>query len=400
LFALIGNKVKFEWKDIHNEAFTILQNYLNDLPSLCPFTPGLPIRLECDASNLGVGVVLAQKQNSGDWHPIRYSSKKFDCHQINWNITEKECYAIVWGVSYFNHFIDGSPFEVLTDHIALKWLKSTMRNGNPVPSRLRRWIMQLSPYNFTVIYRKGSDNEIADALSRNPFYDPDNQELPLLVNIIDTESSRIRREQEKDNFCAKTRERLMNGENWNGFFIDEDKVLKRKCIQEEVEYVQVVVPKSCVLDLLKAYHESELGAHFGMNKTFKRMKVKYFWPGMKGQIFNYVRSCDACQRTKADRKKTVGFFSRFGKSQPWERVGLDFIGPLPKDIDENEFIIVCCDYLTKFVIAQAVKECTTRSVINFLKNKVLSVFETPSKIITDQAKCFSSGTFQEFLAKN
>ena len=54
LFALTGNKVKFEWKDIHNEAFTILQNYLNDLPSLCPFTPGLPIRLECDASNLGV----------------------------------------------------------------------------------------------------------------------------------------------------------------------------------------------------------------------------------------------------------------------------------------------------------------------------------------------------------
>ena len=169
-------------------------------------------------------MVLAQKQNSGDWHPIRYSSKKFDCHQINWTITEKECYAIVWGISYFNHFIDGSPFEVLTDHIALKWLKSTMGNGNPIPSRLRRWIMQLSPYNFTVIYRKGSDNENVDALSRNPFYDPDNQELPLLVNIIDTESSRIRREQEKDNFCAKTRERLMNGENWNGFFIDEDKV--------------------------------------------------------------------------------------------------------------------------------------------------------------------------------
>jgi len=137
-----------------------------------------------------------------------------------------------------------------------------------------------------------------------------------------------------------------------------------------------------------------------MNKTFKRIKVKYFWPGMKGQIFNYVRSCDACQRTKADRKKIVGFFLRFGKSQPWERVGLDFIEPLPKDIDGNEFIIVCCDYLTKFVIAQAVKECTTRSVINFLENKVLSVVGTPSKIITDQAKCFSSGTFQEFLAKN
>ena len=68
--------------------------------------------------------MLAQKQSSGDWHPIRYSWKNFDCHHIDWTITEKEFNAIIWGMSYFNHFLNGSPFEVLTDHTALKWLKA------------------------------------------------------------------------------------------------------------------------------------------------------------------------------------------------------------------------------------------------------------------------------------
>lgn len=63
--------------------------------------------------------MLAQKQNNGDWHPIRYSSKKFECHQLNWTINEKKGCAIVWGISYFNHLLDGSCVEVLTDHIKI-----------------------------------------------------------------------------------------------------------------------------------------------------------------------------------------------------------------------------------------------------------------------------------------
>ena len=66
--------------------------------------------------------------------------------------------------------------------------------------------MQLSSYNFTVTYRKCCDYEIADARSCNSFYDSANQELSLLVNILDTERSHIRREQENDTFCIKRRQ--------------------------------------------------------------------------------------------------------------------------------------------------------------------------------------------------
>lgn len=83
-----------------------------------------------------------------------------------------------------------------------------------------------------------------------------------------------------------------------------------------------------------------------MNKTFKRIQVKNFWPGMKGQIFNYIGTCEACHRMKAHRKKILGFFSMLTKPKPCERLELNFINSLPNVTDGNEYIMTCGDYLT------------------------------------------------------
>lgn len=77
---------------------------------------------------------------------------------------------------------------------------------------------------------------------------------------------------------------------------------------------------------------------------------------------------------------------------------MDYLGPLPKDNEGREYIIACCDYLTKFFVAQAVTNCSTNTSIKFLKERIISIFGAPGKLITDRAKTFCSNTFQNFLA--
>jgi len=74
-------------------------------------------------------------------------------------------------VEHFRHFLEGRPFQVITDHTALK---SLMTMENP-PALYARWIMKLQPYDIDIIYKKGKLHRNTDALSRRPYQD---QETP------------------------------------------------------------------------------------------------------------------------------------------------------------------------------------------------------------------------------
>lgn len=91
--------------------------------------------------------------------------------------------AIVWAVKYFRPYLFGRKFTIVTDHKPLQWLM----NLKEPSSRLTRWKLKLSEYNYKVVYKKGKANTNADALSRVEIY---NEESPsLIVNISDSEST-------------------------------------------------------------------------------------------------------------------------------------------------------------------------------------------------------------------
>ena len=121
-----------------------------------------PFKLQTDASNGGIGVVLLQQTHTIDWHPVIFISRSLTKTEQNYSTTEKELLAIVWTFLRLHPYLHGSSILVETAHQPLVGLIYK----NHLPGRLLRWDLALQEYNFTLTYCKGEHNTIANNLSR------------------------------------------------------------------------------------------------------------------------------------------------------------------------------------------------------------------------------------------
>jgi hypothetical protein len=121
----------------------------------------LPFEIMCDASDYVVGAVLGQSKEE-KVHAIYYASKTLNEAQVNYATTEKELLAAVFAFEKFRSYIVNSKVIVYTNHAAIKYLLSK-KYAKP---RLIRWILLLQEFDMEIRDKKGSDNVVADHLSR------------------------------------------------------------------------------------------------------------------------------------------------------------------------------------------------------------------------------------------
>ena len=120
-------------------AFEKLKHLLTSAPLLAFPRLDQPYLLETDASGLGLGAVLAQRQDDGTVRPVAYANRTLQPHEKNYGVTELEGLDVVWAVKHFRHYLYHLHCEVYTDHEALKSLLNT-----PQPSgKLARWGMAI-----------------------------------------------------------------------------------------------------------------------------------------------------------------------------------------------------------------------------------------------------------------
>ena len=157
---------KFKWSPECQTAFDGLKNALTSEPVVLAYPDfEKPFIVSTDASNLSIGYILSQEDDQGRERVIAYGGKSLNKHQANYTISEKECLAIFEGIKYFNHFLEGHEFTVITDHDALRWLYDKKEPRN----RLGRWVTELQSHNFKVKHREGKKHINADALSRRTY---------------------------------------------------------------------------------------------------------------------------------------------------------------------------------------------------------------------------------------
>ena len=106
---------KVEWGDSQERCFTQLKQSLDNPPILHLPDFDRMFILKVDASDTGLGAVLMQNFDSGEF-PISYDSKKLLPREKNYAVIEKECLAIVWAVKKFEFYLYGRVFEIHTDH--------------------------------------------------------------------------------------------------------------------------------------------------------------------------------------------------------------------------------------------------------------------------------------------
>jgi hypothetical protein len=76
--------------------------------------------------------------------------------------------------------------------------------------------------------------------------------------------------------------------------------------------------------------------------------------------------------------------------QPFDQVGIDYVGPLPRTTQENHYIIIANKYLTKWVEAAAVSDCTAKTTAQFIYQDIICRHRTPKEILTDRATSFQN----------
>ena len=143
----------------------------------------------------------------------------------------------------------------------------------------------------------------------------------------------------------------------NGEKIQEDEITRTKKQTKGIEIKSDVLYKRRDGKLVKILREDErdsvmfmihnhkTGAHFGVEATYNKIAERYYWKGMYEDIRKYVRYCDTCQRR--GQKGGKGNLHPIKVGEPFERIGIDFVGPLERTKKGNRYILVVTDYLTK-----------------------------------------------------
>jgi len=150
-----------KWGDKEEHAFKEIKRVLSNEPILKLPDLNREFILQTDASNLSLGGCLLQ-EHDGVKHPVLYASRKLIPREQNYSVSEREALAIIWAINKFHRYLYGQQFVLESDHRPLQYLQSS-HHKNP---RLMRWSLALQAYRYTVKYIRGSQNVVADYLSR------------------------------------------------------------------------------------------------------------------------------------------------------------------------------------------------------------------------------------------
>jgi len=117
------------------------------------------------------------------------------------------------------------------------------------------------------------------------------------------------------------------------------------------------------LKILQENHDSILGGHRGMNKTYEAIKMHYKWPNMRREIEEYVKICAKCQLNKIlRRKKRARMEITIKARHTFEKCALDIVGPMTETMSGNKYILTCQDDLSKFLVAIHIPQQETETV--------------------------------------
>ena len=453
LTALLKADKPYNWTSDCQTSFETLKTALSSPPVLAYPDFDRPFTLSTDASGSAIGYILEQPDKDGHLRAIAYGGRALRAHEKKWTISELECLAVIEGIRCYHHFLADKPFDIYTDHSALKWLMNIKLSAG----RLARWALLLQAYQFRIFHRPGKQNKVADALSRRP-YEPEHETVPdkpnVLVASMFTHSHTspvqafIEYDGQDDSYtqsglCAielVSEEETTTNESFVFMIGDDLKAAQRtsadfkdiiayledgdlppvpkvarRIVAESPYYIiqnqilyhlfyygsrgipkgdrlvkQLAVPEAYRSQALEAFHDSLAGgAHSGIERTYHNLRKRYYWPKMWKDVYDHVHSCDECQRAKRDYQAKPAPLHPLPVGDIFTRFHIDILGPLPETQYKEKYVLVIVDSFTKWVEAYPLKSQSSIEIKNCLFD-TFARYGAPSHIVSDRGANFLS----------
>ena len=412
LAAMLKKEAKFEWTKEADDAFSQIKRLISARPVMQPYNPDLQTILTSDASDRGAGAVLTQLQPGGGERPVAYWSRSFSDAESRYSVSEKEALSAVNAVEHWRVYLWGRSFTLRTDHSALTTLltpKSAKRAG----ARIARWQARLLPYSYTVEYRPGHSIPVADTLSRLPLPDhaaaeTDSDEIIALVtdeasDVITDDD--IRAASAADPVLEELRSTIRSG--WPDAArqctdVTRDYFAVRHELQVRDDGVVLRGPDRAVVpDCLRArYLELAHRTHDGVVRTKQVLRDLAWWPGMAKAAAALVKDCPACHAKDAvltQQARPAPLQPVELPDRPWQKLGLDIVGPIPGAPASSRYAITMTDYHSKWPEIALTASVETDDVIRFL-SLVWSREGYCAELITDNGPQFVSDKFRRYLS--
>lgn len=327
--------------DNQKSCFETLKNILTSDDVLTYPNFSRPFLVTTDASNFAIGSVLSQGEMGKD-KPICFASRTLNRAEENYSACEKEMLSIIWALKVFRNYIYGQRFIILTDHQPLTFSLSSKNTNH----RLRRWKSYLEEHDYTILYKPGKSNVVADALSRieanaltstqhsaendDSHYIP-TTEAPLnafrnqvVLELASEDSVQVEnpfpgfkrtRFKRKTLNTATLIDVLREGcdlSKTTGFLTTPEIMLQVQEVYKEFfsksGILRIKYAPTLLKDLkeeeaqLKIVTETHERAHRGIDENRNQILREYYFPGLTAKIREYVKTCDVCNVSKYDRK--------------------------------------------------------------------------------------------------
>ena len=440
LTNLTSKKVKFTWTDIHQDAFQEIKDKLTSKPVLAlPQENNGQFKIYTDASIGAIGGVLMQTQNGED-KVIAYLSQKLSKSQTRWPTIQRELFAIMVALKKLEFYILGNKIDIFTDHKPLLGLL----HSKPTNHVIERWLSNLSRYNFTLHYIKGSENLSADYLSRiNPqnsnvssgnattqtdkfsdhshkktqTYDKEFPSVKQNVNLIDSAKhperadkhhpseqydeipetlqisnislENILKEQLEDKFYAQIRAKIEKGDPKVNDFVLIDDLLYH--IAPRSKHSPFSLKQLCISekheDILMNYcHEF---SHAGITNTLDTYKKRFYSAKSNSKCVKVVQNCTPCKLRKL-KKLESPLSENLTPQFPWQMVSMDIFGPLPLSPKGNKYILLITDLFSNYPEGVSIPDKSAETVADVLITKFICRFGVPQLWLSDNGGEFSN----------
>ena len=379
---------RLKWTPELIERFHKVKQAVIDCPKLYFPQPGLPIHVQTDASDYGIGAYLFQMGPDSQEKPLGFISKSLNDVQRRWSTFEKEAYAIFYALRKWDHHLRDVHFTLETDHKNLIYL------NKEASKKVQRWKLEIQEYDFTVKHIPGKLNIVADGMSRHC-----NTPLETIVNLNAINAHRM----SLKDFMNELR--MDNDAEENDITIDK---------HEYWDYVEVnnliATHPSFHLDadkwaVLSKVHNSTVG-HGGVERTINKLNELFTkdpnskpndWTTMRKDVTNFIRKCPCCQKMEVLKKpiQTIPFtLASYGL---FDRIAVDTIGPLPDSKEGHKYILVIIDSFSRWIELLPIPDTTAITAADALLQFV-GRYGVPCAMLTDNGTQFVNQTVEQLSA--